>query len=59
MIICHCLAINDRRIRDLVDDGATVTDIAAECGAGRSCGTCVATIRAILASTEIPVAVPS
>lgn len=54
MIVCHCKAVNDRRIKALVDDGATMNEIAMECGAGRDCGTCVAEIQAMLDGRRRP-----
>ena len=51
MIVCHCHAVNDGAIRQLInDDLNSVAQIGALCGAGRDCGGCVGTIRKILSS---------
>jgi bacterioferritin-associated ferredoxin len=49
MVVCHCEAVNDRRIRDEIEQGALDADALAErCGAGRQCGGCHETIVALL-----------
>ena len=48
MIVCHCFAISDARIRALIDDRATVREVMSRCGAGRDCGSCRAAIEAML-----------
>lgn len=41
MIICHCRGINDRTVRDAIDDGMeTVEELAEICGSGSDCGGC-------------------
>ncbi|MBM36593.1 MAG: NAD(P)H-nitrite reductase [Acidimicrobiaceae bacterium] len=46
MVVCHCLAINDATIRDLLEAGAlSVEEIANRCGAGTECGACVEQVR--------------
>ncbi len=41
MIVCHCFAVNDRRVRSAVADGAqTVEDVAEMEDAGGLCGGC-------------------
>ena len=46
MVVCHCHAVSDTRIREAVVDGARdVIDVAMECGAGTGCGSCVDEIR--------------
>jgi bacterioferritin-associated ferredoxin len=41
MIVCHCHALTDRAIREVVKNGArTQREVALACGAGRSCGGC-------------------
>lgn len=55
MVVCHCEAINDARIRNLLEgpvldvDGA-LADISDVCGAGSRCGGCVDSIRALVAA---------
>jgi bacterioferritin-associated ferredoxin len=46
MVVCHCLAINDATIRDLLDrDALSVEEIGMRCGAGTECGACVDQVR--------------
>lgn len=49
MIVCHCLAINDRLI-EAVTEGQTVTvqDVIDRCGAGARCGGCRESIQQVL-----------
>ena len=49
MIVCHCLAINDRLI-EAVAEGASVTvdDIIDRCGAGARCGGCRESIQQVI-----------
>ncbi len=50
MLVCHCKAVNDRRIREEISRGARDEfDIASACGAGGVCGGCLPAIGAILA----------
>ncbi len=50
MVICHCEAVNDRRIREEIAAGALDAEALAErCGAGGHCGGCQETIDALLA----------
>ena len=50
MVVCHCEAVNDRRIRDEIEQGALDAEqLAARCGAGGQCGGCHETIMALLA----------
>jgi bacterioferritin-associated ferredoxin len=49
MVICHCLAVNDRAIAELARTAdVVVDDIVAECGAGGACGGCRESIEQIL-----------
>jgi bacterioferritin-associated ferredoxin len=51
MVICHCLAVNDRAIRAEIEAGALhPDDLAARCGAGSRCGSCRPVLEAILAT---------
>jgi bacterioferritin-associated ferredoxin len=46
MVVCHCLAINDSTIRELLNSGAlSVEEIGTRCGAGTECGACVENVR--------------
>jgi bacterioferritin-associated ferredoxin len=49
MIICHCHAVSDRRIRKAVRQGASnLRDVQAACRAGASCGGCLPAVDQIL-----------
>lgn len=48
-MVCHCLGVNDRRLRREVAAGAlTAEQIAARCGAGTRCGGCRQTVEELL-----------
>lgn len=41
MLVCHCLRVTDREVREAVRQGAcTLDDVAEACGAGAGCGGC-------------------
>ena len=45
MIVCHCKAVADRKIRAAARDGARCpTEVGRACGAGSVCGGCRPTI---------------
>ena len=48
MIVCHCAAINDRRLRELTAVADTVAEITSSCGAAGDCGACVDRIEDLL-----------
>lgn len=49
MLVCHCFAVNDRRIRAAIDAGARdEVDVAVACGAGRDCGGCLPAVQRLL-----------
>ena len=49
MLVCHCLRVFDRTIRQCVRDGAaSPAAVTAACGAGSRCGGCRASIEAIV-----------
>lgn len=49
MVVCHCKAINDSAIRELIRSSQlTANDIADVCGAGADCGGCLNTIEDLL-----------
>ena len=51
--MCHCLAVNDRRIADEIVAGALdIEDVAARCGAGARFGGCHPTIEALLVTVR-------
>ncbi len=50
VIVCHCNAVSDRRIRAEAGLGArSVEDITVRCAAGGDCGRCVPRIEQVLA----------
>ena len=41
MVVCHCRAVSDCRVRQAIEAGAgDVEAIARQCGAGMACGGC-------------------
>ena len=49
MIVCHCRAVTDRAIREVVRGGAsTCREVARACHAGRMCGGCRPAIAALI-----------
>ena len=49
MVVCHCLAVNDRVVRKMITHGAaSAEEIAASCGAGARCGGCIPLIEDLL-----------
>ena len=41
MLVCHCAAVNDSAVKQVIDAGAhTIAEITAGCGAGGGCGGC-------------------
>jgi bacterioferritin-associated ferredoxin len=69
MIVCHCRALSDRTIREVIRRGAhSPREVALACHAGRTCGGCIPTVRELIASetarpspdcAELPVAAAS
>jgi bacterioferritin-associated ferredoxin len=51
MIVCHCRRVTDRCIEHSVREGAaTLRSLARDTGAGRDCGSCVGSVRCLLAA---------
>jgi bacterioferritin-associated ferredoxin len=49
VLICHCKAIFERRVREVIAAGARDEfDVAIACGAGTGCGSCVPTVTRLL-----------
>jgi bacterioferritin-associated ferredoxin len=49
MIVCHCRAVSERRIRRAVRSGArSLKRVARECGAGAECGGCQGEVAVIV-----------
>lgn len=60
VIVCHCAAVTDCTIRQLIEAGAsTVDDITALCGAGACCEPCREEIGALLYSVRKPTHTPA
>lgn len=64
MIVCHCHAVSDRTIRELVRAGKTSFEaISAETGAATCCGGCARAVEQVIAEarastrTSLPVLV--
>ena len=54
MVVCHCLAVNDKELRRTIKRGATsAEEIAATCGAGARCGGCIPLIEDLLTRVEL------
>jgi len=53
MLVCHCAAVNEASVRTAVDSGArTISEVAAQCGAGGGCGGCRPTICRLLGASH-------
>ncbi len=51
MIVCHCNAVSERRVRAAIRAGASSrAALTRRCGAGGLCGGCVPALEALLAS---------
>lgn len=51
MIVCHCSALSDRTIREVIRRGAhSLREVALACHAGRQCGGCMPVVRELIAS---------
>lgn len=49
MVICLCKGVSDRKIRELIANGAsTLREIVQSCKAGSDCGSCVCQVRELL-----------
>jgi bacterioferritin-associated ferredoxin len=55
MLVCHCKAVHEARVRAAIDAGARDEfDVAEACGAGSDCGGCVPTITRLLDEQATP-----
>jgi bacterioferritin-associated ferredoxin len=51
MFVCLCTGVTSQDVTEVVANGATTSkQIAEACGAGRDCGRCRRTLRAIIAA---------
>lgn len=49
MIVCMCHGVNDRQIRETIEDGAdTAREVGRRCKAGTDCGACTRQIKAMI-----------
>ena len=56
MVVCHCLAMNDVAISDIIDAGERSVDaIVAACGAGGRCGGCRPVIEELVEGASVRV----
>ena len=54
MVVCHCEAVNDGRIRAEVRNGAeSVVDVMLGCRAGTQCGGCRPAIAEVVADEKL------
>lgn len=59
MYVCLCQGVTSQVVEDAVADGArTSKDVAGACGAGRDCGRCRGTVRAIIEAHFADTATP-
>ena len=58
MFVCHCRALTDGEIREVITGGACdLEEVGARCGAGVTCGGCCPLIEELLARhAESPLA---
>ncbi len=50
MIVCHCRALSDRAIREVIRRGAhSPREVALACHAGRNCGGCIPMVKELIA----------
>ncbi len=55
MIVCHCAAVTDHAIAELIRDGvSTVQEIVRRTGAGRCCAPCRDEIRTLIGAASAP-----
>jgi bacterioferritin-associated ferredoxin len=55
MYVCHCQAVTDCRIREVIADGATdLGEVARRSGAGVTCGGCLPAVERLLAEQGHP-----
>jgi NAD(P)H-nitrite reductase large subunit len=49
MIVCHCAVVTDQDVLESLANGSRcLADVCRDTGAGRSCGGCVDTLRALV-----------
>ena len=46
MVVCLCKGVSDKKIRSLLENGATcLRDVMASCQAGSDCGSCICQLK--------------
>jgi bacterioferritin-associated ferredoxin len=54
MLVCLCKGVSDKKIRWLVQNGATcLRDVMATCKAGSDCGSCVCQVRDLIEEVRL------
>lgn len=54
MIVCHCQVVNDQDVGRAVASGArTVSQVCNATGAGKSCGSCVFSLKRLLCEHRV------
>lgn len=60
MIVCHCHGVNDRQIKQAVEEGTdTLRGLHRELKVGSTCGRCLPQVRQVLESTLMQIAEPT
>jgi bacterioferritin-associated ferredoxin len=55
MIVCHCRAVSDKTIKEVIRRGAhSPREVAMACHAGRTCGGCIPAVRELIANETAP-----
>ena len=53
MVVCLCKGVSDKKIRWLVQNGASsLKEVTSLCKAGRDCGACIADVRSIVRTSK-------
>ncbi len=53
MLVCLCKGVSDKKIRSLVENGASsVKQVMTSCHAGKDCGACICAVRDIIKQTR-------
>lgn len=53
MLVCLCKGVSDKKIRWLVQNGATgLRDVMSTCKAGSDCGSCVCQVKDLIEETR-------
>ena len=59
VLVCRCIGVGDRAIRDAIDEGAqTAREIGDACGAGTGCGSCRPDLRVLIDEQTWPTDTP-